>query len=368
MSTIPKAARLRTARRNGWVAYTTWRLHQLAISQLRGMSDREIKNANDAHQWPDQLKPAGKSPKKLEETGMDTLRMIFAALTSLAITLTPAVAGESAGPSVTAKRAALAEVLGEAREAKMLRPVTWGIEQPSSPTTLEQKSALAPSNAASAAKPVFHPEVSRAAEIVIDVLVAYTRKAAQHYYEIEREVVALAIEEANHSFRLSGIGHIRLRLAQTFQTGYLERGNHFDHVWSMADKDDEHMERIHVLREAYRADVAILIVDDPKGCGLATRIGADADEAFAVVHHACAVANYKVAHEIGHLIGARHELSASGISWRDIMSYKETCSGCPRLPVWSDPFILMAGEAVGAAGLNNTRIIAENAWRVASFR
>jgi hypothetical protein len=61
-------------------------------------------------------------------------------------------------------------------------------------------------------------------------------------------------------------------------------------------------------------------------------------------------------------------LSASGISWRDIMSYKETCSGCPRLPVWSDPFILMAGEAVGAAGLNNTRIIAENAWRVASFR
>jgi hypothetical protein len=271
MSTIPKAARLRTARRNGWVAYTTWRLHQLAISQLRGMSDREIKNANDAHQWPDQLKPAGKSPKKLEETGMDTLRMIFAALTSLAITLTPAVAGESAGPSVTAKRAALAEVLGEAREAKMLRPVTWGIEQPSSPTTLEQKSALAPSNAASAAKPVFHPEVSRAAEIVIDVLVAYTRKAAQHYYEIEREVVALAIEEANHSFRLSGIGHIRLRLAQTFQTGYLERGNHFDHVWSMADKDDEHMERIHVLREAYRADVAILIVDDPKGCGLATR-------------------------------------------------------------------------------------------------
>ena len=367
---------LGTALRNGWVAYTTWRLHQLAISQLRGKSDRELKDtkaaadhlhANDAHLWPHQQKPAGKSQKKLE-AAMNALGKILAALTSLAITLTPAVAGELARPSVAAKRTALTEVLGEARRAKLLRPVTWGIEQPSSPTTLEQKLALAPSNAASPAKAIFHPEAPRAAEIVIDVLVAYTRKAAQHYYEIERDVVALAIEEANHSFRLSGIGHIRLRLAQTFQTGYLERGNHFDHVWSMADKGDEHMERIHALREAYRADVAILIVDDPKGCGLATRIGADADEAFAVVHHECAVANYTVAHEIGHLIGARHELSTSSISWRDIMSYKETCGGCPRLPVWSDPFILMAGEAVGAAGLNNTRIIAENAWRVASFR
>ena len=300
---------------------------------------------------------------------MNTLGKIFAALTSLAITLTPAVAGESVGPSVAAKRTALTEVLGEARGAKMLKPVTWGIEQPSSPRTLEQKLALAPSNAATAAKAIFHPEASRAAEIVIDVLVAYTRKAAQHYYEIEREVVALAIEEANHSFRLSGIGHIRLRLAHTFQTGYVERGSHFDHVWSMADKDDEHMERIHALREAYRADVAILIVDDPKGCGLATRIGADADEAFAVVHHECAVANYTVAHEIGHLVGARHELGfVSGTSWRDIMGSKEACGGCPRVPVWSNPLLLIGGEPAGTADLNNARIIAENAWRVASFR
>lgn len=285
---------------------------------------------------------------------MNTLGKIFVALTSLAITLAPAVAGEPAG---------------EARGAKLLRPVTWGIEQPSSPRTLEQKLALAPSNAATAAKAIFHPQTSRAAEIVIDVLVAYTRKAAQHYYEIERDVVALAIEEANRSFRLSGIGHIRLRLAHTFQTGYLERGSHFDHVWSMADKGDEHMERIHALREAYRADVAILIVDDPKGCGLATRVGADADEAFAVVHHECAVANYTVAHEIGHLVGARHELGyVSGTTWRDIMSYKEECGGCPRLPVWSNPLLLIGGEPAGTADHNNARVIAENAWRVASFR
>ena len=36
----------------------------------------------------------------------------------------------------------------------------------------------------------------------------------------------------------------------------------------------------------------ILIVDDPKGCGLATRVYADAEEAFAVVHHECAATSY----------------------------------------------------------------------------
>ena len=36
---------------------------------------------------------------------------------------------------------------------------------------------------------------------------------------------------------------------------------------------------------------------------------ADAGEAFAVVHHECAAMTYSIAHEIGHIIGARHEPS-----------------------------------------------------------
>jgi hypothetical protein len=251
----------------------------------------------------------------------------------------------------------------DAREwgtARTLRPVTWGIQQPS--TTREQKMALA----AGAAKtvPSFRPR-----EIVIDVLVAYTHNAAQHYDDFKREIVEPAIEQANHSFRLSGIGQVRLNLAHVFQTGYVERGGHFEHVWHMADKGDGHMEQIHALREAHGADVVVLIVDNPEGCGLATRIGADADEAFAVVHHECAVSNYTVAHEIGHLIGARHELAyVRGSSWRGMMSYKNACGGCPRLPVWSNPLVLIGGEPTGTANLNNARIIAENAGRVASFR
>jgi hypothetical protein len=129
------------------------------------------------------------------------------------------------------------------------------------------------------------------------------------------------------------------------------------------------MDEIHVLRDRYRADVAILVVDDAQGCGLATRVQADADEAFAVVHHECAATSYTLAHEIGHLIGARHELGyVNGAKWRDIMSYKGACGGCARIAVWSNPAVLVNGEPAGTTEFNNARVIAEQAARVAAFR
>src|SRR4029450_2788673 len=170
----------------------------------------------------------------------------------------------------------------------------------------------------------------------------------------------------NRSFRLSNLGHISLRLVPAYQTDYIEEGAHFDHVWRFADKADGFMDEIHDLRDKYRADVAVLIVDDPKGCGLATRVGADADEAFAVVHHACASASNTVAHEVGHLIGARHELSfVNGTKWRDIMVYKDSCGGCPRMPVWSSPTVLVNGEPGGAAAPEHPPGVCGRAHRAA---
>ena len=253
-------------------------------------------------------------------------------------------------------------------DASILRPVTTGMRPP----------ALTPPGK----KRQPGPTPNKGSDIVIDVIVAYTKKVAGNYSDVKRELVDLSIEEANESFRASNLGHIKLRLVHAYQTDYVEEGAHFDHLWRFADKGDGYMDEIHGLRDKHRADVAVLIVDDPNGCGLATRVFADADEAFAVVHHDCAALTYSVAHEIGHLMGARHELNidktmtpfpyghgyVNGTKWRDIMSYRESCNGCPRVPVWSSPKVQVKGEPAGTPQQDNARVIAEQAARVAAFR
>ncbi len=274
-------------------------------------------------------------------------------------------------------------------DASIMRPVTKGMRPPKALQDGKKKGKkrVAEKAAGKAADKTAAAGKGKAAEkgpepIVIDVLVAYTKKAAAAYADVKRELVDLSIEEANESFRTSGIGHVKLRLVHAYQTDYVEEGAHFDHVWRFADRGDGHMEEVFGLREKHKADVAILIVDDAKGCGLATRVYADADEAFAVVHHECAATSYTVAHEIGHLVGARHDLSldknmnpfpyghgyVNGQKWRDIMSYKDSCGGCPRIPVWSSPLVKVKGETAGTPELDNARVIAEQAKRVAAFR
>jgi hypothetical protein len=246
-----------------------------------------------------------------------------------------------------------------------------------------QQIALAPTKAKEGvAIPSRDKSGAKPNDIVIDVIVAYTKKAAGNYLDVRGELIDLSIEEGNESFRQSGVGHVKLRLVHAYETDYNETGEHFNHLWSFADRGDGQMEEIHPLRDKHRADVAVLIVDDPQGCGLATRVHADADEAFAVVHHECAATTYSLAHEIGHIIGARHDLKfdrimtpfpyghgyVSGSKWRDIMSYKDSCNGCPRLPIWSSPTVRVKGEPAGTPDLDNARVIAEQAARVAAFR
>ena len=218
--------------------------------------------------------------------------------------------------------------------------------------------------------------------VTIDLLVAYTPKAALHYTDIKRDLIEVAVEEANQSFRNSGIDNVRLRLVHAYQTNYVEEGSHFEHVFRFADKGDGYMEDVHALRDQYKADISALIVDDAHGCGLSAAVAPPADRAFTVVHHECAGLSYSLAHEIGHLIGARHDVGLDdsqqpyvfghgfvpGKDWRTMMSYEESCDGCPRLPIWSSPLLKVRGVAAGDATADNARVISEGAARVAGFR
>jgi hypothetical protein len=221
-----------------------------------------------------------------------------------------------------------------------------------------------------------------AKEIIIDVMILYTGKVASKYLDVEKDVAVHSIEEANSAFVNSDIGNVKLRLVHSQRIDYDEsKGEHFNHLYRMVDGVGA-FANVKALRDQKRADVVVLIVDDASSCGLATRVAADAEEAFAVVHHACAALTYSVPHEIGHIIGARHDASldetetpfsyghgyVNGTKWRDIMSYKSSCGGCPRLPVWSNPTIKLRGEPAGTALADNARVILEQAERVSKFR
>jgi peptidyl-Asp metalloendopeptidase len=229
------------------------------------------------------------------------------------------------------------------------------------------------------------PDVDRQAletkQIVIDVMILYTKKVAVHYVRDPADLLAMAIEQANETFRNSGLGNISLRLVHTQAIDYEESdGEHFEHLYRMVDSVGAFKD-IRKLRNEKKADIVGLIVDDPSGCGLSTRVGADSEDAYFVAHHSCAAITISIAHEIGHILGARHDRAIDTNNapfvyghgyvngkWRDIMSYQQSCDGCVRIPFWSNPRILYKGEPTGTDAEDNARVILEQAERVSKFR
>ncbi len=231
----------------------------------------------------------------------------------------------------------------------------------------------------------FSDEVRRALEakpITIDLMVLYTPNVAKHYIRDPADLLALAIEEVNETYRNSGLGNVTLRLAHSQAVNYDgTTEDQFTHLYTMVDGLGP-FKNVKKLRDEKRADIVGLIIDNPKGCGLSTRIRPDSDEAFFVVHHACAATTMSIGHEIGHILGARHDRFidesnvpvayghgfVNGTKWRDIMSYKEGCGGCARIPFWSNPRIMYQGEPTGTPAADNARLILELAERVSNFR
>ena len=51
-----------------------------------------------------------------------------------------------------------------------------------------------------------------ARQVMIDIMILYTPKVARKYVDLETDLIALSIEQANESFASSGLGHIKLNL------------------------------------------------------------------------------------------------------------------------------------------------------------
>jgi hypothetical protein len=219
----------------------------------------------------------------------------------------------------------------------------------------------------------------------IDVLVAYTDDAEDAAGDI-LGLIDLAVAETNDSFRNSGVW-ARVRLVGTMNVTYNERNrDYYTMRRHLINRGDIYLGRVHPRRNRTNADVVALIVDQDDYCGLAGGIGIEEEDAFVLVHWDCATGYYSFGHEIGHLLGARHDPDTDDTNtpfafghgyryersiggWRTIMSYACAADRCPsRLQYWSSPVTQYNSITMGNADQDNHRVWNLQADEVAAFR
>lgn len=203
------------------------------------------------------------------------------------------------------------------------------------------------------------PEMPFVKGSVIKVVVAYTPdalKAAGGTDEAIATTIALARAETNRGFANSAIP-ARLRIVASRKVDYPESGAAEIDLSRLENPADGFLDDILNLRRTYGADAVSLWVGKMDACGIAF-VNKSASEfrnkAFSVVQLSCATGVYSFAHELGHNLGAMHDLKNSrpgdGLfpyshayqdpdgKFRTIMAYKIGCPGnCPRINFWSNP-------------------------------
>ncbi len=220
-------------------------------------------------------------------------------------------------------------------------------------------------------------------------MVVYTAQAKNRQGGIDgmEALIFLAVEETNIGFDNSSVD-TSVGLVHVAEVSYTESGNLQTDRDRLKNPSDGFMDGVHTLRDEFCADQVSLIVDTGNACGI-TYIQDPApdstfeDSAFSVVRDHCATGYYSFAHEIGHIMGARHNTQAdstntpyayghghydTSVDMRTIMSYN--CpGGCTRQNQWSNPNDTMGGRPAGVTGTSeNYRVLNNTDDTVANFR
>lgn len=214
-------------------------------------------------------------------------------------------------------------------------------------------------------------------------------------------MIRQAITETNGTFLASGV-NITLNLVDIYPwlnfNDYLSIGT----VKGAFSDSSEIRQR----RNAVAADIVLLIAfPSSGGCGQAYQ-GPMNVSAYGVVHVGC-LKQLSFPHEVGHLLGADHNIGApqppltvsgaahgwpgsndvfwvmDGGSRRYMCDYtimafllssiSDLCPGNERLPLWSDPFKSLSYSptqiwTIGSPSANNAAVLRASAQTVAAFR
>ncbi len=218
-------------------------------------------------------------------------------------------------------------------------------------------------------------------------------------------MAANAVAIANTTYANSGIAQ-RLRLVYSGAVTYTERttcpggGDHFD--CALDDITNDFITApatLSSLRATHGADLVTLLIADHSFCGIAwlpdTISSANNGYGFSVVSQSCAVSNLSYPHELGHNMGANHDVANAPVhqgpkpynygsynavnKWRTVMAYPSPCSNdfsCARLPFFSNPDYAVDYDGAGgepaitlgtASTQNNAMVLNLTAKAIAAY-
>ncbi|MGH6862554.1 MAG: M12 family metallo-peptidase, partial [Phyllobacterium sp.] len=249
-------------------------------------------------------------------------------------------------------------------------------------------------------------------KILIDVMVLYTDGVLEFAGGDSEAVlgkIAKAISDANRSYRKSQVQQ-QLRLAHFEHTTYQETDDLHKALSALKDSSNfPALSGVMETRSNYNADIVVMLTKPvPKNgmCGHASQMTENSssfcDRAFAVVPVNCATSTHSFAHELGHVMGADHNIMFDGNGmriaavrlfehshgfvsptnrWRTIMAYPTSSCvlpSCKRIPYWSNPEVSYppprAANQVqpqtvftGSEAENNARSLNLTRGNVASF-
>lgn len=237
----------------------------------------------------------------------------------------------------------------------------------------------------------------------IDILVIYTPGAKSIMERVVGDVETAidgAIAHTNQIFTNSGIT-TQLNLVHVQPMFYLEQPNvDFNaDLNNLMGADDGYMDDVHALRDFYQADLVAMI----SGVWFASYTGIapapaplDAAKGFSITE-ACHITDTTFAHQIGHNLGAGHDLANAdqppveddGYGYQDpstgagdygdfvtVMALRTggecppivTANKCSIIERFSNPNQTHNGKPIGSVNANAVRAINENAVIVANYR
>lgn len=209
----------------------------------------------------------------------------------------------------------------------------------------------------------------------ITLLAAYTRGAAAAAGDVD-ELIRRAVDHTNEAYANSRIP-IRLILVHAYETPYVltERVQDLQRVVRV---DDGHLDEIHAIRDHFDADVVVLVAEE-RSATINAAVMAEPGTAFAIVHYGTMAApDFALAHEIGHLQGARHspeadpnlEPFAFGHGFRnDSIKTIMSTGSLQVLPYFSGPHQTYQGVVLGDSTLRNAaEVLRRTAIYISNFR